>query len=217
MERKTLSLNNCEIKLDKTGRFGGYASTFNNIDSYGDTILPGAYNETLEKNGLPKMFVQHDSSMLPVGKWIEAKDDGKGLYVVGEFTPGMRLAEEAKAALEHETIDGLSIGFMLRKGDYKSSDDGRTIEKVAKLLEVSLVTFPADSYARINMKSEIEEIETVRDFERCLRESGVFSKSDVLTLINRAKVIFGDQKEQKSPDLSKLMAKLAQINQKLGV
>lgn len=207
MEHKTLSLSNCDIKL-KGDTFAGYASTFNNVDSYGDTILPGAYDETLKANGLPKMFLQHDSYALPIGKWLKAQEDEVGLWVEGEFTPNMNQAENAKAALNHGTVDGLSIGFMLRKSDYKPSDKvegGRIIERVSKLIEVSLVTFPADTFARVDMKSEIEELETIRDFERFLRDSGAFSKSTAQLLISKARALFGDQKADSSDELKQIL------------
>lgn len=223
MEHKSQSLTNCEIKFNKAGHFSGYASTFNNVDSYGDTILPGAYEETLKSYGLPKMFVQHDKYALPVGKWISAKEDQKGLYVEGEFTPNMQSADNAKAALVHETIDGLSIGFLLRKNDYKPSDKfegGRIISNITKLLEISLVTWPADSFARVDMKSEIEQIETIRDFERFLRDSGHFSKNATATLIAKAKALFDrgePEKIEEKPEFSRILAKLTQINSKLEV
>jgi uncharacterized protein len=223
VEHKSQSLTNFEIKFKSDGRFSGYASTFNNVDSYGDTILPGAYAETLKNNGLPKMFVQHDSWSLPVGKWTSAVEDEKGLYVEGEFTPNMQDAENAKAALKHETIDGLSIGFMLRRADFEWSnvvEGGRIISNVTKLLEISLVTWPADSFARVDMKGEIEKIETIRDFERFLRDSGHFSKNATAKLIAKAKALFDrgePEKTEEKPDYGQILAKLTQINSKIEV
>jgi HK97 family phage prohead protease len=188
------------------GTFAGYASTFNNVDSYGDTILPGAYTKALAA-GMPKMFVQHESDELPVGKWIEAKQDNKGLYVVGEFTPGMADAADAYAALKHGTIDGLSIGYSLKSEDYEGSDTGRVISSISRLCEISLVTFPADNSARITMvKSEAEKLETVRDFERFLRDAGKFTKSEATVIIARAKLVFapGEPALNVSPILEKI-------------
>lgn len=87
MEHKTLDLANCEIVMDDVGSFEGYAATFGNVDSYGDTIMKGAFIDTLKINGMPKMFVLHKSDELPIGKWISAIEDDKGLYVKGELTP----------------------------------------------------------------------------------------------------------------------------------
>lgn len=198
LQVKTLSLNNCEVKLDaETGIFAGYASTFDNVDSYGDTILKGAYKKTLAENGIPKMFFNHDSSSLPIGKWIEAGEDKKGLYIKGELTDGMSMSSDVRAALKHQTLDGLSIGYALKKGDYSPSDThegGRVIKNVSRLAEVSVVTFPADSFAKldvVSLKSEIEELETLRDFENFLRDVGGFSKSVTELIVTRAKLVFG--------------------------
>jgi HK97 family phage prohead protease len=145
MERKSLLLADAQFKLEgDDSTFVGYASTFGNVDSYGDTIVKGAYAETLKAHGLPKMFFNHDSSSVPIGKWVKAEEDDYGLLLTGEFTPGNALAAEVKAALKHGTVDSMSIGYSLRKGDYEDTPAGRTIKKVARLAETSIVTFPAD-------------------------------------------------------------------------
>jgi HK97 family phage prohead protease len=211
MEHKTLSLSDCDIKLEgDSGRFVGYASVFGGVDSYKDTIVKGAYEYTLRKNGKPKMFVQHDSAGLPVGKWISAKEDDHGLLVEGEFTPGMVKADEARAALKHGTVDGLSIGYMLGKNDFEDmADGGRLIKRVSKLVEVSIVTFPADSAARVDLSSvkseEIEQLETIRDFERFLRDAGGLSKGLTEALVSRARIVFargepGDEIDAKAQE-----------------
>lgn len=195
MYRKTLLLNDCDIKMDgESGRFAGYASVFGGVDSYGDTILKGAYDYSLKKNGKPKMFVQHESWGLPVGKYLVAKEDDHGLYVEGEFTPGMSAAQDAYAALKHGTVDGLSIGYMLKNGDYEEIDGGqRIIKRVSMLAEISIVTFPADGAARVDLasvKSDLDHIETIRDFERFLRDAGGLSKGLTDALVSRAKIVF---------------------------
>jgi HK97 family phage prohead protease len=201
MFRKTLPFNDCQIKADgKTGKFAGYASVFNQIDSYGDTILPGAYQKTLETNGLPKMFLQHESWELPIGKWLIAREDDHGLYVEGELTLGMTRADDTYAALKHGTLDGLSIGYRLSRDDYEylpgTDMERRVIKNISLLAEVSPVVFPADSHARIDLgsvKGEIEQIETIRDFEYFLRDAGGMSKGLTQALISRARILFGNR------------------------
>jgi HK97 family phage prohead protease len=211
MERKSLPLADAQFKLESDeNTFVGYASTFGNVDSYGDTIVKGAYAETLKTNGLPKMFFNHDSSAVPIGKWIAAEEDDYGLKLTGEFTPGNALAAEVKAALKHGTLDSMSIGYSLRKGDYEDTPAGRTIKKVARLAETSIVTFPADKFARVDLSSvkfadEIAGIETIRDFELFLRDAGQFSKGAAQALTARAKALFnlrdaGDNDEAKSAE-----------------
>lgn len=196
MLHKTLLLSDAAIKLDgDTGRFAGYASVFGGVDSYGDTIVRGAYESTLRGNGKPKMFFNHDSYALPLGKWLAAKEDEHGLHVEGELTLGNPQSDAVRAALKHGTVDGLSIGYFLKKGDFDETESGRVIRKVSKLVEVSIVTFPADEAARVDMTSvkseDIDGLETIRDFERFLRDVGGLSKGLTLALVSRAKVIFG--------------------------
>lgn len=177
-------------------KFAGYASVFDGVDSYGDTIVKGAFEETLKIHGMPKMFYNHDWSGLPLGKYLSASEDSKGLYVEGELTQNMSLSEDVRAAMAHETIDGLSIGGFLKKGDYEETEKGRRITKWSKLMEISPVVFPADSNARIDtvkgidFSETIDEIKTIRDFETFLRDASGFSKGATLALVARAKSVF---------------------------
>lgn len=198
LQHKSLSLSDCQIKLDESGagRFSGYASVFGGVDSYGDTIIKGAYEGTLRKNGKPKMFINHDAYGLPVGKWLTAEEDDHGLFVEGELTPGMTQAADAHAALKHGTVDGLSIGYVLKRGDWEDTGEngGRIIRKVSHLVETSIVTFPADDAARIDLASVkaegLDEITTERDLEYFLRDAGSFSRSLAKAVASRAKSIF---------------------------
>lgn len=201
MEIKSLAFAAVQFKLAADdASFTGYASAFNQVDSYGDTILKGAYVDTLKANGLPKMFFNHDSYSVPIGKWTKAEEDDYGLLLTGEFTPGNVMGEQVKAALKHGTIDSLSIGYGLKKGDFDETTGGRLIRKVAMLKETSIVVFPADKFARINLDSvkssftaEIAEISTIRDFEYFLRDAGSFSKGAAQALTAQAKNVFGQR------------------------
>ncbi len=221
--RKTLSLTDVELKIEgDAGAFTGYASVFGGVDSYGDTLIKGAFESTLRNNGKPKMFFNHEWTM-PIGKYTSVKEDDKGLLVSGELTPGLGLAGDVRAAMKHGTLDGLSIGGYLKKGDYEETEGGRIIRKWSNLMEISPVVFPADSAARINMDSVkgvdlsecINEIETIRDFERFLRDAGGLSKSASVALAARAKKVFqsdsGDLEAKAMQELSERIARISTI------
>lgn len=193
---KTLQLSDVSLKIDGDGgKFAGYASVFGGVDSYGDTIVKGAFESSLKNNGKPKMFFNHDWYSLPIGKWTVAKEDDHGLYVEGEFTPGLKIGEEVRAAMRHGTLDGLSIGGYVRKGDYDETENGRVIRKWSDLVEVSPVVFPADSAARIDASSvkgaellgAIEAAESIREVETMLRDAAGFSKAAAAALVARLK------------------------------
>lgn len=197
--RKTLSLTDVQLDVeDERGVFSGYASKWGGVDSYGDTILPGAFSETLAKQS-PKMFFNHEWTM-PIGKWVIAHEDAVGLFVKGELTEDLSQSEDVYAALKHGTLDGLSIGGYLKAGDYTETDTGRTIHKWSNLMEISPVVFPADNAARIDGASvkggpdliaEIESIESIKEFEYLLRNVTGLSKGAAKSLTARAFVVFG--------------------------
>jgi HK97 family phage prohead protease len=196
MFMKTVNFDDCQIKLDDAGgSFEGYAAVFGGVDSYGDTIVKGAFASSL-RGQKPKMFFNHAGWDLPIGKWVKAKEDDHGLYVVGELTPGNQQADGVRAALKHGTLDGLSIGFYLKKGDYDESETGRTIKKVSKLVEVSVVTFPADSAARVDLASVKSAADSWRQLNECesfLREVGGFSREAAKMILSRAKVLMNQR------------------------
>lgn len=222
MEHKALALESAHFKLQSdSGGFVGYASTFGNVDSYGDTIVKGAYADTLKSHGMPKMFFNHDAAAVPIGKWVEAKEDDYGLLLTGEFTPGNALAQEVKAALQHGTLDSMSIGYMLKKGDYETTDTGRTIKKIARLAETSIVTFPADSFARVDLTSVknidfetlLPDCKTERDIEKLLRDSGL-GKWEAMAIVSRVKAIFDERdspEDNQTKDAAIILEQLRRI------
>jgi HK97 family phage prohead protease len=224
--RKTNPLASVMLKISgDSGQFEGYASVFNVMDDQGDIILPGAYKKTLADSGLPKMFFDHKWSM-PVGLYKDAAEDQTGLYVKGELTPGHSLANDVHAAMKHGTLDGLSVGGMVKKADYEVKSDARYIKSWTRLMEVSPVAFPSNPEARIDLDSvkgadlidAIEEIETVREFESFLRDAGSLSKGAVAALTARMKVVFGRGEPEQEHAEVKALAEIAQrISRRAGL
>lgn len=177
--------------LKETGEFEGYGSTFGGEpDSYGDVIAHGAYTESLAEHKaagtMPKMFWQHDSSE-PIGKWIEATEDSKGLFLRGKLNMGVQRAREAYELLKEGDIDGLSIGYRIREYKVDTETQVWTLEKL-DLREVSVVSIGANSSATISsVKAQRAATEltdklkagdrlTEREFEMWLKGLG-FSNS----------------------------------------
>ncbi len=221
MERKSILIADAQLKLEGDDTtFVGYASTFGNVDSGGDTIVKGAYKDTLKSNGMPKMFFNHDSYAVPIGKWVKAVEDDYGLLLTGEFTPGNSMAAEVKAALKHGTVDSMSIGYRLKAGDYQETATGRLIKRVDRLAETSIVTFPMDKFAKVDLTSvkfadELKAVETIRDFEYFLRDAGGFSKGAAQALTARAKELFTLRDTGGNND-AKMLAEIQERIQRLG-
>ena len=189
MEHKLFSLEAAEVKFsaDKPGFFAGYASKFHGIDAYGDTILPGAYAKTLEGRTRPvQMRWNHRGPV--IGKFTTIKEDGVGLYVEGELTPGHSVAEDARASMKHGAVTGLSIGYRIPEGGSEKSEHGGRLLKQIDLVEISIVESPADVNAQISsVKSAIEDSGSLKDIEAILRDAGGFSRADACALVARVK------------------------------
>ena len=109
----------------------------------------------------------------PIGVWDQMSEDNDGLYVKGRLLKEVQKGAEAIALLKAGAIDSMSIGF--KTVEAVSENQGR-IRKLTEvdLFEVSLVTFPMNRDAKI---TAIKSIETIRDFEKTLRDVG-FSQSE---------------------------------------
>lgn len=178
----------CEIKFDasKVGVFEGYASVFGGRDSYDDTIENGAYAETLKNRRYkPAMFFSHNPSR-PIGKWLDLREDDRGLFVAGSLTLGSTDGKNTYELMKDEAMSGLSIGFLRPKeGEFEMRGDLRVLKKI-NLVEISPVTMPADDDARVSgVKSAIDSISKLSDVEDVLREAGL-SKSEAVALVAAA-------------------------------
>lgn len=196
MKTKLLDLAVSEIKMgDKGGRsFEGYASVFNGIDAYGDRIAPGAYAKTLKSRDRPIQLRWNHFGPV-IGKWTEAYEDEKGLYVKGELTPGHSVAEDAYALLKHGAVSGLSIGYSVEDSDEK---DGVRLLKEIELYEVSVVEEPADNAARVSaVKAEIDAAKSWKEIEAILRDEGRFSRDAAAKLVARVKSLAHGEREEK--------------------
>lgn len=197
-DRKDLPLKLCDFKIaaqaDANGafQFEGYGSVWNRVDSYGDTILKGAFVDSLTERD-PMMLYGHAMSRIP-GKWLDAGEDEKGLRLKGELTPGHSEAKDLEASLRHGAISGLSIGGYTREATWREEDGqlvGRDISKF-DLYEVSVVGMPAETEARIDaqsIKSALLECATIREVEIMLREQHGFSRQAADALVGRVRAL----------------------------
>lgn len=195
-ERRDLSLEACDLKFDdkaeKDGSiaFEGYASRWDRTDSYGDTVQKGAFVDSL-KSRKPLMLYGHNPGRV-IGKYDSVKEDKNGLVVTGRTTPGHTDARDVGASLKFGALNGLSIGGYTLKSNPKDGDEGGRVIKEFELWEISVVSMPAESEARIDstsVKSMLDECDTISDLEELLREAAGLSKSMATAFVARLKRI----------------------------
>lgn len=215
MKTKSVDFKVKAVKED--GFFSGYCSVFDVVDSYGDAVRKGAYEETIkrwQKRGkMPPILWQHNWSQV-IGKWTDLKEDEHGLYGEGQlFVNDITLAREAHALLKHGAIDGLSIGYNIEKGEY--DDDTGIFDLLAiDLMEVSVVTFPANVESTvIDVKQTLAqgELPTLKEFEKFLRDAG-FSKSQATVIAGHGlRKLLGEPVQEPSAEVSEALAILKSI------
>ncbi len=205
--------------VSETGEFAGYGSVFGVEDAYGDVVVAGAFQETLEewkgKSRLPAMLWQHDSRE-PIGVYTKMEEDENGLYLEGkllvEHDP---LAKRAHGHMQAGSLSGLSIGYSLSSDGWKydKEKDVFILSKI-QLWEVSLVTFPANDQARVTDVKNIlhaGELPSPSTVERFLRDAG-FSRQQAKTFMSKG---YSGLNQRDVDDSNELLADLKTLTEKI--
>ena len=150
VEHKSFGL--AELNIDEKGEFEGYASVFNNVDRHGDIVMPGAFRKTISENPSVPILWQHDQTK-PIGVTMAIREDQNGLLVKGQLNLDTQLGREAYSLLKQGALKGLSIGYQVIKDDLA----GRVRQlKEVRLMEYSLVTFPANELAKVTSIKQMD-------------------------------------------------------------
>ena len=129
----------------------------------------GSYTEVIKRNALDgvnfndtRLLVSHDQNRLPLAKSPKTMDvwkDSAGMHFRA------RLANTSEARSVYESIkrgdmSGVSFGFTVSDGSrYDVETRTRTITKIDKVLEFSVVNFPAYAETSVEARSEMKEAE----------------------------------------------------------
>jgi uncharacterized protein len=202
LETKRIGFTECKLAVPEaaanTMEFSGYGAAFGNVDSYGDVIQKGAFSAYLDdvksgKQNWPAMLMQHGGwgvsadDFTPVGVYTDLSEDDFGLKTAGQLAPTPR-GQEAYALMKMQprpAISGLSIGYYVCEAEKggKSANYDRLIKQI-NLVEISVVTFPANDKARIGAVKSAQDL-TEREFERLLRDVVGLSQKEAKTVISR--------------------------------
>jgi uncharacterized protein len=131
------------------GVFEGYLSTFGNEDAYSDVVDPGAFTNTIKaakasgRKYLWPILYQHDPSD-PIGGWVDAKEDSRGLWVRGELDLEVPQGARAYSGMKKRYVTSLSIGYDTVSDEYDKQH--RRHLKEIRLWEGSVVTLPTSKH-----------------------------------------------------------------------
>lgn len=130
----------------------GYASVYNIADDHNDIIVQGAFAGINVRK--VKFLWQHDDRN-PIGIIKAASEDDYGLKVNAVINSKTTVGKEAIALVKQGAVNALSIGFYIKSAKHNKSGN-RLITK-AELVEVSIVTFPANKHARIQQIEYVDK------------------------------------------------------------
>lgn len=141
------------------GQFEAIVSVFGNKDSYGDVVMPGAFEETLAewaKSGDPiPVYWSHrmDDPDFNIGHVLEAKETPEGLWVKAQIDlePGAGKAMQVYRLLKGRRVTQFSFAYDVLDGGWAKATDAQGVEdeyyelRRLKLYEVGPTPIGANS------------------------------------------------------------------------
>ena len=208
-----------ELKAAEDGTFEGYGSVFSIEDRGGDIVMPGAFTESLAATKaagrMPALLWQH-AQREPIGVYTDMTEDAVGLRVKGRLALKTQRGAEAFELMKMGALTGLSIGYIVRDDSWDRVTGTRTIKK-ADLIEVSPVTFPMNDAARVTAVKAIEDLGSLSEIERHLRDAGGFSRSEATALVSRIKSVIGQGDPGESADMQLAIESAQRAMQAIGI
>ena len=156
-ELRTVADGDIEFRLDDTtgdsaaAEFTAYASVFNNTDSYGDVVQPGAFAKSLsiwEERGAPIPLLwghNMDDPDYNIGHVLEASEDDHGLKVRCALDLKSPKGQSVHRLLKSGRVREMSFAFSATDTEYgRHEGDPVRFVKSVDLYEVSVVPLGAN-------------------------------------------------------------------------
>jgi HK97 family phage prohead protease len=176
--------NTIELRADGDGNtFSGYAAVFNSPSEplpFTEVIAPGAFRKSLLSRNDVKLLFNHDSGQVLASTrsgTLKLEEDDRGLKVTATL-PDTTTGRDLRELVSKGIIDAMSFGFTVpHRGDSWSSDGKIRTLKSVRLIETSIVAWPAYSATAGTV--------AVRSFDKLAQRAEVDADAlqDVLTRI----------------------------------
>ncbi|MBR2677829.1 MAG: HK97 family phage prohead protease [Bacilli bacterium] len=135
-----------ETTEDEKMEIKGYAAVFNSPETYGYTeiIAPTAFDDA-DMSDVVLRYNHNDSFMVLArtrNKSLDLSVDEKGLFMNATLQDDITEHRDIFNAIKTELIDKQSFAFTVDEDIYDYDTDTRTITKIGKLFDVSVVDQP---------------------------------------------------------------------------
>lgn len=161
-----------EVRVDSTGEkptIRGYAAVFNQLSEdlggFREQLATGAFSDAMANSDV-RALVNHDANLV-LGRnksgTLVMREDATGLYV--EITPpDTQAARDLVLLMARGDVNQMSFAFTVAKEDQTWTREGtgpwlRTIKKVSRLYDVSVVTYPAYAQTSAAVRALTEQTE----------------------------------------------------------
>ena len=154
----------------------GMAST-NATDRVGDIIESEAWTKGGLQNYLnnPVILFNHDYNQ-PIGRAIEIGTNDNGLQLKAKIA---KSAGHVGELIKEGVLGAFSVGFRVKDAEYMTETDGYKI-KDAELLEVSVVTVPANQAATFSLAKSFDSESDYEDFKKSFKTVDSLTESNKL-------------------------------------
>ena len=138
-------------ELDGGGMtFTGYAAVFNAPSEplpFIERIAPGAFKRSLDSRNDVKLLWNHDTGIVLGSRragTLRLEEDNYGLRVSADL-PDTQAGRDAAYLIKRGDVDSMSFGFSVPKGGDEWVSDNERVLRSVRLIETSVVSFPAYS------------------------------------------------------------------------
>jgi HK97 family phage prohead protease len=138
------------------GQFTAFASVFNNIDAYGDVVMPGAFTDDLKtwaaSGDVIPLYWGHrmDDPTMCIGSVADAQETDTGLLVKSQLDLETPNGAQVYRLLKGRRVSTMSFAYDVLDGGPGDRGDQKVYElRKLKLHEVSVVQVPANPAATV--------------------------------------------------------------------
>lgn len=145
----------------------GYAVVFNSPETYGYTeIIDEHALDDADMSDVVLRYNHNDSFMILArtrNKSLKLTKDDKGLYIDATLQDDITEHKNIFNAIKSQLIDKQSFAFTVEEDEYDYETDTRTITKIGKLFDVSVVDQPFYNATDVSIASKNDDFLSKRE------------------------------------------------------
>lgn len=145
---------------DNEMRIQGYAAVFNAPETYAYTeVIDSKAFDEADMSDVVLRYNHNDSFMVLArtrNKSLELDVDEKGLYIDAKLQDDITDHKNIFNAIKSELIDKQSFAFTIEEYNYDYDTDTRTITKIGKVFDVSVVDQPFYNATDVSVSRDLE-------------------------------------------------------------